>query len=107
MAILETNRGNRRIGAKGRWGEIGQLPVLLGNEPNARGEAAHAGQQIQRSGAIAGDQVVLGALLGEDGPGVAGALARRRPGVAVGCAVAIAVAVVAVPAGANWRGRLD
>src|SRR5260370_1071590 len=35
MAILEANRSERRVSAEGRRGEIGQLPVLLGNEPNA------------------------------------------------------------------------
>ena len=52
-------------------------------------------------------QVVLAALGREHRPEVAGALAASAPRVAVGRAVAVAVAVVAVPARPARRGRHD
>ena len=78
-AVREADRGDRRVGAERRGREVGQLPVLLGDEADAGGELAHAVEQRRRAGRVAGRERLLGALGRERRPEVAGALAARRP----------------------------
>ena len=100
MAVGEADRGDRRVGAVGRGRDRSRLPVLLGDEPDARGEVAHAQQQRRGAGRVTGRERLFGSLGRQHRPEVAGPLARGRPRPAIARVVAVAVAVVAMPAGA-------
>ena len=82
-AVGEADRGDGRVGAVGRGGEVRQLPVLLRDEPDAGREAAHAEQKRRRRRRRRRCEVLLAALGRQRGPEVAGALAARRPRPAV------------------------
>src|SRR6266487_42434 len=71
--------------------------------PDPGAEPAHGVQQAGGRAGVTGRQRVLAALLGQQRPKVAGAASARRPGVAVARPVAVAVAVVAVPARPGGR----
>src|SRR5213075_941648 len=71
------------------------------------GEGIHSPEERCRSGRVPRHELLLAALCREHGPDVTGALAARRPWPSVARAIAIAVAVVAMPADAARGRRLD
>ena len=106
-AVDEADRGEGGIGAEGRGCQVRQLPVLLGDEADAGGEAAHAVEQRCRLCRVARRVRLLAALGRQRRPEMARALPARRPRPAVARAVAVAVPVVAVPTRPVRRRRLD
>ena len=106
-AGLEPDRRDGRIGAERRRRQVGQLPVLLGDEAHARGELLHAEEERRRVCAVAGSEILLAALGRQHGPKVPRAHVRRGPGMPIVLPVAVPVTVVAVPAGAARRVGLD
>src|SRR5262249_56413828 len=103
----EADRRNGRISPERRRREVGQLPVLLGDQAYPGGKPAHAEEQRCRSDLVRGDELLLAASGGQRRPQMTCAFVRGRPRMAVALAVAVAVAVVAVPAAPARRDRLD
>ena len=106
LPVLEADRRAFGCGAEGRGGQIGVLPGLFGDQPDAGRGAGHACPQIHGLGAVPGGDLVLGPLAGQDRPEVPGAAPRglrrigavARPGLAlVGAGRRVADVAVAVP----------
>ena len=118
VARRETDRGGGRVCAVRRSWHGRVLPDLLGHQAHPGRGAVHRVQQRRRAGGVAGLQLLLGALTGQDRPEVPGARVGRRPRLTLDRTIrrvrdmAVAVAVltagrrsaVAVPARAG-RGR--
>ena len=53
-AVREADRGDRRVGAERRGRQVGELPVLLRDQPDPGGELAHPVEQRGGAGSVAG-----------------------------------------------------
>src|SRR5262249_36445668 len=103
----EADRRNGRISPERRRREVGQLPVLLGDQAYPGGKPAHAEEQRCRSDLVRGDELLLAAFGRQRRPQMTCAFVRGRPRMAVALAVAVAVSVLAVPAAPAGAGVVD
>ena len=107
MTVLETYRGDSRIRAVRRGCEIGQFPILFGDQTYARGKVFHRGEQRERCRSLAVGHIVLAALLCEQWPEMSGTFPRGCPWMAIGCPITVTVSIVAMPARTARRVCLD
>ena len=98
---------HRRVGAERRCREVGDSHPARGSARRRRRTGIMPSSSDAAPRRVARHERLLGALGGQHRPQVARALAARRPWPSVACPVAVAVAVVAVPAGPARRSSLD
>src|SRR2546428_778702 len=94
-------RASRWTRAEGGRREGGPLPNLLRDEPGPGRAAHHRHQPLPAGGAIPIGELILAALTGQRRPQMAGPATGRCPWMAIVRAVAVAVTVVAMEAGAG------
>src|SRR5207237_728046 len=82
--ILEANRGHSGISAEGRGSKVGQLPILLRDQANARTKVSHRTEHGERCSYVTAVQSILTAFLSEQRPDMPGALPGGRPGMPIG-----------------------
>ena len=74
LAVLEADRRDGGVGAERRAGEVGELPRLLGDQPDAVRRAVHRLEAADRRADVAAVELPLPALAGQHRPQVARAL---------------------------------